>query len=326
MTYKKIADLANVSLSTVSKALSSSDEISDELRAKIIKIAIDCGYFAEKGKRKIEYSKENGIIVAIICPEIVSVAYAGEITAIKNELEQRGAVTAVYVYDFDEQKLEHIIKTVTVGNRADGIILFDSAPIEKTNGIPIVAIGAESGICDSVFVNENDYFCKIVRHLKDLGHRKIAFVGEKHTAVKFAAYKNALAENGIPFDENDVYIINERFEDIGYTACEKMLQKNQLPTAVICAYDEIALALIRDFSKSGIAVPEQLSVVGINDIPMASYASVPLTTVRTHREKQAKTAVKLLYDRIFDKTDKVQHISAEFDLIVRNSTAPAVKE
>ncbi len=87
---------ANVSLSTVSKALSGSKEISDELRQNIIQIAKEMGYFEEKRKRKIEYSKSDAITIAVICPEIISLFYAGEITAIKNKIEESGGLCAVF--------------------------------------------------------------------------------------------------------------------------------------------------------------------------------------------------------------------------------------
>ena len=116
MNYKKIAQIANVSVSTVSKALSGSKEVSDELAKRIIDIAMSGGYFEEKGKRKIEYTNEKELSIAVVCPEIVSIEYAREITAIKRAVEARSAVAAVYVYDFDCEKLDKIIKTLTVRN------------------------------------------------------------------------------------------------------------------------------------------------------------------------------------------------------------------
>lgn len=287
MTYKKIAQLANVSIATVSKALSYSDEISTELREKIIKIAIECGYFAEKGRRKIGYSKDGAITIAVLCPEIISIAYAGEITAIKKSLEMRGAVAAIYVYDFDSDKLNHIIKNIIVGNRADGIIFFQGKEIEAEGSVPIVGIGSGNGNYDTVSPDTTGYFSEIIKYLKDLGHRDIAFVGELYTESKSEAFKQALDIHNIPFDENNLYIIDKRFEEIGYIAGEKIAKRDKLPTAIICAYDEIALALMRSLTENGIKIPEQISVVGINDVPMSEYSLIPLTTVRIHEEEQA---------------------------------------
>lgn len=321
MTYKKIAELANVSLSTVSKALSGSREISDELRERVIKVAKDGGYFAEKGRRKLENSKDGAITVAIVCPELVSIAYAGEITALKEELEKRGAVAAVYVYDFDGEKLASIIDVITVGNRADGIIVIDGMnEIPCDRSIPIVVLGSKESDVDTVCCDIDDCIFDVVGHLVSLGHRDIAFVGEKYTESKLCAYKNALRRYELPINEENIYVISERFESIGYSAAEKMLGSGSMPTAVICAYDEIALGLIHSLSERGVCVPRDISIVGINDIPMAAYSSVPLTTVRFFEREQGRIAVELLYDKMFEKSRIIQHIRIDHELMIRRST------
>lgn len=320
MTHREIARLANVSVSTVSKALSSSREVSEDLREKIIKIAIEQGYFAEKGRRKTEYSRDNAITVAILCPEIISVAYADQITAIKNELESRGAVAAVYVYDFDAEKLKRIIKAITVGNRADGIVIFNSVPLISDNSIPMVGIGIGESNYDTVSVDVDAYFSEIIDYLKNLGCESIAFVGEMYTQSKYESYKRALAEHGLRYDENNVYIVNERFEDIGYAAAEQMIEKDELPDAAVCAYDEVALALIRALTEYGKSVPDDIKVVGINDVPMSAYSFVPLTTVKIFSEEQAKTVVELLYARIFGDTGEIIHHTTRYELVKRKST------
>lgn len=322
MNYKKIAQLANVSVSTVSKALSGSKEVSDELAKRIIDIAISGGYFEEKGKRKIEYANEKELSIAVVCPEIVSVEYAREITAIKSAVEARGAVVSVYVYDFDSEKLKKIIKTLTVRNCADGIVLFPMNNSIFETSIPIVSISSQSCKYDSVSCKNEAYFDEIVSYLKNLGHKRIAFVGERLTVSKLEAFRRSMEKFGLTCNEDDIYTISERFERIGYAAAEEMLKK-ELPTAVVCAYDEIALAMIHSFKDHGIAVPDEISVVGINDIPSAAYSQLPLTTVRTFQEDQWEIVVKLLYDKIFGKSQIVQHITVDPELVIRKSTGKA---
>ena len=158
MTYKKIAQSANVSLSTVSKALSGSKEISDELRQNIIQIAKEMGYFEGKRKRKIEYSKSDAITIAVNCPEVISLFYAGEITAIKNKIEELGGLCAVYVYDFDDKKLDRILEQITVRNSADGIILFEEYFNRSNYSIPMVCLSSSENIpYDTVFCDTNVY-------------------------------------------------------------------------------------------------------------------------------------------------------------------------
>ncbi len=328
MTYEKIARLANVSLSTVSKALSGSKEISEELREKIIKIALEQGYFTKKSKRKIEYVDDKAITIAIVCPEIVSVTYASEITAAKNEIEKRGAIASVYVYDFDAEKLDRIIEAITVGNRADGIILCpcSSSAIKLKTSLPTVGIYQYPSDFDTISYNLNAAMSDAVKHLTELGHKNIAFVGETNTMTKLDAYKDALQKHGLLCPDDNVYVIDERFEKIGYVAADKIAAAKKLPTAVICAYDEVALSLIHKLTEKGIKVPEDISVVGFNDVPSAAYSSVPLTTVRIYGKEQAERAVGLLYDKIFEKTKIIQHITIRHELVIRKSTAASRKE
>ena len=322
MNYKKIAQIANVSVSTVSKALSGSKEVSDELAKRIIDIAMSGGYFEEKGKRKIEYTNEKELSIAVVCPEIVSIEYAREITAIKRAVEARSAVAAVYVYDFDCEKLDKIIKTLTVRNCADGIVLFPMNNSIFETPIPIVTISSQLCKYDSVSCSNQTYFDEIVSYLKNLGHKRIAFVGESLTISKQNCFCRSMEKFGLTCNEDDIYTISERFERIGYAAAEKMLKK-ELPTAVVCAYDEIAIAMIHSFKDHGVSVPADISVIGINDIPSAAYSQLPLTTVRTFQEDQGEILVKLLYDKIFGKSQLVQHITVDPELVVRKSTGRA---
>lgn len=320
MTYKKIAQIAHVSISTVSKALSGSKEISEDLRRVIIEIAEKEGYFAAKSKRKIEYGLANSVTVAIVCPEIISLAYACEITAIKTELEKRGAVVAVYVYDFELEKLQYIIEQIIVGGRADGIILFPIRNFFPTCSIPIVGICNEPVNYDTVSCDLEASYTEIIEYLKKLGHREIAFVGEELTVTKQNTFISCMKKANLFCSENNIYVFKARFEDIGYLAAEEMFKQNTLPTAVICAYDEIALGFIRRLKEKGLSVPDDMSVVGMNNIPMAAYASTPLTTVHFFEKEQAKIAVELLYNKIFEKTETVQHVTVQHKLIVRAST------
>ena len=324
MTYKKIAESAHVSLSTVSKALSGSKEISEELSQKIIEIAIEQGYFEKKSKRKIEYAKNGAVTIAIICPEIISITYATNVTAIKNEIEARGGFSTIYTYDFDPNKLNKIIEMITVRNCADGIILF---PMNDLFSKPLIPFVSMSPVLPSDKIDYNTvscdvyaYFDDIIKYLKDLGHEKIAFVGELNTLKKLDAYQKSLEKFNIPYDKDRTYILNERFERIGFCAVEKIIHEKDMPTAIVCAYDEIALAMIHSFSLYGIEIPKQISMIGINDVPMAAYSQVPLTTVRTFQEEQGEIAINLLYDKIFGNSEAIQHIIVKHQLVEREST------
>ncbi len=320
MTHKKIAELAHVSVSTVSKALSGSREISEELSQKIIKIAIENGYFEDKNKRKIEYGKPDTISIAVVCPEYVSIAYAKEITAFKKEIELRGGLASVYATDFDNEKMNRIIEMITVRNSADGIILYPSGELKVTPSAPTVLLADKvTDKYDTVFNDIGEILYDIVKYLKDAGHTRIAYVGETKTEIKREAYKNSMESLGLWYDAGNDYVFDARFEEIGYRAAEQMLKRDELPTAVVCAYDEVAMAFIHKLAEKNIKVPEDISVIGINDIPQAAYSQIPLTTVNTFDEEKGVAVVDLLYDKIYNSPRDVQHIKIKHKLIERKS-------
>ena len=134
-----------------------------------------------------------------------------------------------------------------------------------------------------------------------------------------------MKQSGLAYREEYVYIINERFEQIGHMAALQIAEQKEKPTAVIAAYDEVALDLIATLSHNGIRVPEDLSVMGINNIPSAAHAQLPLTSVETFSAEQYKTAVNVLSDKISTENQSVRHITIEPKIIVRQ-TAKHVKE
>lgn len=321
MTHKKIAELANVSVSTVSKALSGSKEVSGELTEKIRKIALETGYFKEKNKKKIEYMKNKPTLIAVVCPEIISIHYSDMITSIKNEVEKRNGLVAVYVYDFDFQKLTKIMNTLSVSREVDGIITFSEAKFNIRPNIPVVCIGEEcSDWCDTVYSGTENIFLTVIEHLKALNHKKIAYVGETNTIQKQSAFLSAMEKSGLFADSKNIYNISERFERIGEVAAEKIVSHGLPFSAYVTAYDEVAIGLIHGFSKHNICVPKDVSVVGINDIPHSKYSVPPLTTVKIAFFEQCNLAVGVLYDKILNKTNDITHIAVNHELVIRSST------
>ncbi len=321
MNHKKIAEIAHVSTSTVSKALSGSAEISEELSEKIKKIAIECGYFKEKTKRKREYTNNKSLLIALIVPELLGYHYPEVVTHLKNEIEAKGAKVAIYVYDFDKNKANDIMRTIILGGATDGIITFCKPDFSTKPSIPIVLFGGdESTPYDSVLSNTSAIQEDCVKYLKDLGHKKIAYVGEPKTISAFKAFEKSLKKHSLEFSEDFVYNIDARLEAVGKEAAKRIVLSKRKPTAIIAAYDVIAISLVHELVKNGIKVPEEISVMGVNNISASAYAQVPLTTVETFSSEQYRTAVELLFNKILTETEAVQHITIEHKIIERQST------
>ena len=327
MTHKKIAEIANVSVSTVSKALSGSNDISEDLTKSIVQIAIDIGYFKEKSRKNIERQKSKSILIGIVCPEIISIHYSKIITNLKDQVEQSGGQVGVYITDFDAQKKDKILKMLLLRNCCDGIIMFGQYTPSLKPNIPVMCIDCSqpTPLCDTIISDSYIPINEAVAHLKNLGHSKIGFIGEPKTMTKQENFVNALKANNLEVNADFLYNFNARFEEIGVAAAETIFKSTSYPTAFVTAYDEIALAFIQKLTKNGFKIPEDISVVGINDIPFSSYAHTPLTTVKAMYEEVIPEAVDILFSEILNTLPTGNTIQLNHKLIVRETTAEVKK-
>lgn len=315
MNQETIARLAHVAPSTVSKALSGSSEISPETAEEIRRIAIDVGYFKEKNKRKRDYSHNRQLLIALIVPEVMGFYYSSIITHIKNEVEAMGGHIAIYIYDFSKEKANDLLRSVIMHSSTDGVIMFVAPSHDIKLNIPIITVGASHNEYDSIRCDMDRIIRDSVQYLCGLGHEKIGFVGEYNTIYATESFRQA---TNCPDDF--IYIVNGRFEAIGIEAAKIIIAQKNRPTALICAYDEIAMSLIHQLNKNSISVPNDISVMGINNISSSAYAQIPLTTVDTFSSEQYKMAVELLFDKIINETKAVRHMTIEHKLIERETT------
>ncbi len=333
MNYRKIAGLAGVSPSTVSKALAGSTEISPDLVEKIQKIAIEQGYFKEKNRRKREYSGNGSINIAFIAPELYSAHYTSNVNRIKSEVESRGGNIAVYISDFDDKKADDILRSLIMGGVTDGVIMYCKSPNFSSPDFPIIAIDEYREVdYDVLCYGVSELIYASLKYLRDMGHTKIGFIGDALTKSKAKNFRLGLKAFGLPFDENFFISSDEKpfksgkFEDLrnrpfraGILAARRIAELEERPSAVLCAYDEIAMSLICELKKLGIRVPEDISVMGINNVPTAAYAAVPLTTIEEDQEGGYAAAVELLFDKIINETKEVKTVSMSYRIVERES-------
>lgn len=322
MNHRKIAEIAHVSTSTVSKALSGSKEISSEVAEEIKRIALEIGYFSEKNKRKLLNSRKKQAQIAVLCPEIISIHYSKIVTLIKCFVEERGGRVSVHIFDFDSDKKADLLRVLSMDTNTDGIIVFSSCDTDTEISIPVVCfdVNEASDHFDTIGTNSQAYMNDCVRHLYELGHRKIGFIGENRTISKEERFIDSMRYFGLDVNRSYIYNIDKRFEFIGSEAAKRIIASSDRPTAFITAYDEIAVSLIYDLEQAGISVPEDISVVGMNDIPLAPYIKSSLTTVRFFYDEQAALAVDLLFDKIFGNSSERHHLCVKHELVIRDST------
>ena len=315
MNLSTLARLAGVSVATVSKAFSGSAEISAETRDRIFTLAREHGCFDKYNKNKF-----NKKVIAVICPELNSDYYNAIITLLNREIGEKGDIMTVSVSEFSAERERELFAYYSSYCKADGIIVVNPHDIiDNPLMIPAVAIGAKNvgENMDAIHSNLSGAIDDAVRYLQQNGHTDIGFVGEALTMGKLDFFKESMEKIGLPLRESWLYVSDERFEKAGIHAVNQMIATGSLPTAILAAYDYIAIGVIKRLRRHGIRVPEEVSVIGMDDIAHAPYLETALSSIRTHTDDACRIAVELI-----EKKMENQYFSPRQDITVSSEFIP----
>lgn len=317
MTMQELARLANVSVSTVSKAFKEADDVSEETKKYIFDIAKENGCYGKFYKGK--YHKK---VFAIIIPEIASNYYTTFVDALRTLIEKSGGVCMLSTDNFNDSKQAELIEYYASYMKVDGIIVFGlKKPLKKGYETPIISLfSSVDSKVDTVNIDVGTAIEDAVRVLHKYGHRKIAFISEKLTWARADHYKRSMLELG----NKDIFTVesNERFEKAGIEGVKMLLEKRSDFTAIICAYDYIALGAIKELKKRGYRIPEDISIVGIDNISQSEYAETSLASIDSKPEEVCQIVFDLLQKKLknpYFHTKQNIKISSQF--IIRDSIA-----
>lgn len=315
MTMKEFARIANVSVSTVSKAFHNADDISPETKEYIFSLAREHGCFGKFYKGK--YHKK---IIAIICPELEGNYYSCFLNHLKNLIESSGSICVISTDDFNTSKQAELIEYYSSYLRVDGLIVFSlKAPLKKGYDIPIVSLfhTADSGI-DSVQIDMAAAIHDAVTTLTEMGHLNIAFIGEKLTRGKAEYFKKETTDIGL--SDKMLYESPKRFEAAGADGVKALIDTNLNFSAIICAYDHIAFGAIKQLKKMGFSVPQDVSVIGIDNIHTSEWTETSLTSIDVYPEEVCRIVWDLMEKKLKNKYFKShQNITISPRIIIRES-------
>ena len=332
-----IAKIAGVSPGTVSNALNNRKGVGKDTKEKIIKIAEEMGYFRNTKKsegkviRLIKY-KKNGHIVAD------TPFFSSLIEACEKECRKNGYELLISQIVYGEHTKEDVYKIIN-SNKSDGILLLatemDESDFKYFDNveIPIVVIDSyfKELNYDYVVINNIKGAYSATKYLIDKGHRNIGLLGSnieiRNFKYIFEGYKNALDSFGLAFNENNNIYVDPTM-DGAYSDFKIYLENNKgnLPTAIFALNDIIALGAIKAMNEVGINVPNDVSLVGFDDIPFASYSIPELTTVKVHTNTMGKTAVKRLIEAIENDIEVSVKIEIDTEFIERQSVKVLFKD
>ncbi len=336
---KDIAEASGVSISTVSRILArdSSRKSSDRTSLKVFEMARELGYVADarSGTRAATGDARAGAL-SIGCiltsdhESFVSPFFSTLLAGIQNELarERRGGQNRVFVMNFMDPGFQRFIRTT----RLDCAIMLGRTSLENItllrDRIPTLVyagVNAVGSDFDEVICDGYSGAALAVRHLVALGHRRIGYIGstlQKYHVFNEHRYQGFLDElkaSGIGV--NDDYVADTYLTSAdGHESMSALIRRNTLPTAVFCGNDTVAIGVMRALSENGIAVPGDISVVGFDDIDMASYMKPALTTIAVPTKELGRLAVKVMFDRLETGRTYAIRVNLPFRLVERESS------
>jgi len=324
VTIKDIAERAGVSFSTVSKALRDSPLVQNKTKQHILSIAKDMGYQPNIAARSL-VSRKSGAI-GIVWPSIERAALSSLLTRLNEELENYGYITLLSI-----SNIESAIETFR-RYQVDAILAFgdrDSMPNSVNSSamqIPILTYGAADYTpYSAVDVNRGHAIRLAVRHLVNLGHQHIAYIGEPKShdplqAVKIEAFQEEIRHHGLHLADDSILQMNGlEFHD-GYIAARTMMERPLRPTAVISGGIDLTRGILRAVSEFGLSVPHDLSVVSYDNLPQMEKLEVPMTVVGVAISSIASAIAKTILELI-EAPSLMRTVHLEPDLVVRASTA-----
>lgn len=332
-SFRDIASHAGVAVSTVSRYLNGQMVLKPETEARVLKAMESLGY-AQTSKRTTSSSTRLGTI-GLIVPQIGHEYFSRIADSVVTSAEAQGfSVLIASTQSHSRKQLEYVdllaeaaSGIIYAGNYVSNLAL--TAVIEQ--GRPVVVIDeALTGLppTDAVLVDDYTGAYQAVAHLASLGHERIALVtgppALNSVQERKRGYTDALRKAGVDPDAQ-IQISGQFSEDFGVGVVSRLMAAKEPPTAVFAASDTIALGMMIGARNSGIAIPQDLSIVGFDDSPGAGYVSPRLTTVRTPVDKMAAMAVAALVDRIEDPKRPVQCAVTPVVLVIGESSSPPKK-
>ena len=331
-TIRDVARECGVSVTTVSVVLNNSPRpVREEVRQRVIEVARRLDYHPSAVARGLVRQKTNciGILLGAVGEGVVGDYYAAGVLS--------GVIARAEKIDFDL----HFFTTRWVSARdsaarvragqPDGVLVLapeigSDMPIGlREVGLPVVCISTpDDPLAPYVDVDNAVGATLAANHLLSLGHRKIAHLcagpSQRSGGLRRDAFLTTLSESGVKLTDRD--IVGNTFDrDEGYAAAWALLRSPDRPTAIFAANDSLALQVLHAARDLGIRVPEQLSIVGFDDFPVAPLLNPPLTTLRQPLVQIGEAAVRLLLRLVEGRTAEQRRLVLP-ELIVRGSTAP----
>jgi DNA-binding LacI/PurR family transcriptional regulator len=327
MDIHTVAKLANVSIATVSRTINHIPTVNPKMAKRVGEAIRELNYFPNTQARALVSGRSR--LLGLIVSEITNPFFPELIQGFEEVAVENGYEILIGSTNYDPERMKSCIRRMVERN-AEGVAimtfgieqpLLDQLADRK---IPLVFVDVAPNR-PGMSVLRVDYHHGIrqaVQHLAALGHRSIAFVAgplRLHSAQsRLVAFKKALQECGIPVNEK-LIVEGDHTMEGGMNAAERLTAQKNLPTAIMCSNDMLAIGVLHRLSRLGLRVPDDVSVIGFDDIHMSAMMIPPLTSIQMSRSDLARAAVGALRAHV-EETSPKREYKIDTHLIVREST------
>ncbi|WP_058300859.1 LacI family DNA-binding transcriptional regulator [Gorillibacterium timonense] len=331
MNIKKIAQLAGVSVSTVSKIINDYPEISEDTKLRVRKIMNDTGYIPSNSAKTLA-TKTSHLIGVIFAGKLNIDMTHPFFVEVVNAFKKQMGILGYDLLFFSNEKFQgrgdyparcrHF--------HVDGCILLSGEELEPSireldaSDIPCMGVDLTLSGPNSAHINSDNREMAelVVNHFSGLGYGQLGYLGSTESSEmsreREAGYREAMKKQGLPIREEWFLHADSFYEDAGYWAMKQLLTKGPLPRAIWAASDLLAFGAYRALNEHGLRIPEDVALVGCDDIEASRYIRPSLTTIRQDKETIGKYAALLLFDLINQQCSSPS-LKVKPELIIRES-------
>ena len=338
-SIKTVAKQAHVSIATVSRVLNGTKYVSPDVEKRVLEAIDILNYQPNAPARNLR--QQRTLSVGVLLPRLNDFFFADLAYVLEKTLSAENYTPLFCSTENDEEKEAATVNNL-ITHRVDAIILVPSVPVRKSvkslerlleRGIPVVLVDREMPefALNQVVSNNEQGAYDGAAYLLELGHRHIGIIDSGADGAKYAGepgherlkgIQRAMHERGIPFDDSLVEFGRRDNIEMGYYGALKLLRQAPRVTAIFALTDAIAVGVLRAASELGLKVPQELSVIGFDDLQLASHVIPRLTTVRQPVEEIGHIATEFLLRQIQSPQTPPETVKLETHLVIRESAAP----
>ncbi len=329
-SQQDVAKMANVSYMTVSRVVNGTDNVRPETRDRVLAAIKELSYYPNAAARALNKKRTNNIGIILPKKEYLLTApfYIELLLSIEMHLRIKGYSLFLGSMHSDEKTKD--CSSLYKEGKVDGLIVFAPAGNDPfitklvEDDIPFTVVLGRSDDVEYGYVDVDNLksAATIIRYLLGLNHRKIGFVSgnliEVNAADRLTGYRTELEANGIVYREDLVYYGDWSLES-GYNALNSLMDLENPPTAIFCSNDYMAMGVIKAAHDRNILIPEDLSVVGFDDLQYSSFITPALTTMSQPIGGMAVEASDMIVNRIENKDYELKKVILDSDFIIRSS-------